>query len=46
MNMGEHRVDEQYAPSAMERALRALSLAMGGGQAESPPMDPKLEEAR
>jgi hypothetical protein len=46
MQMDEPHVDEPDAPSALERALRALSLTMGGQQAGGPPLDAPMEEAR
>jgi len=45
MQMDEPR-GEVIAPSALERALRALIIAMRGQQEGGPPLDAPLEEAR
>jgi hypothetical protein len=46
MQMDEPRVDESDALSALERALRALSLAMGGQQTGGTPLHTPMEEAQ
>jgi hypothetical protein len=44
--MDEPRGDEPNEPSALERALRALSLAVRDEQPGGPPLDAPPEEAR